>query len=117
MEVKKEIRILTLDGGGSKGVYTLGVLSELEQAFGCRIYEKFDLIYGTSTGAIIAALLGLGMSVEEARKHYFELVPQIMGCSSSKMKSAALEKFANNIFGDLHFESLTLRIFINKKRF
>lgn len=37
-------KILSLDGGGSKGVYTLGVLSEFEKNFGCKIYEKFDLI-------------------------------------------------------------------------
>ena len=36
--------ILCLDGGGSKGVYTLGVLSEFEKAFGSKVYEKFDLI-------------------------------------------------------------------------
>ena len=45
-------RILTLDGGGSKGFYTLGVLHELEAMLGSRLHERFDLIYGTSTGSI-----------------------------------------------------------------
>ncbi|MBA3011117.1 MAG: patatin, partial [Desulfobacula sp.] len=50
---EKEFKILVLDGGGSKGVYTLGVLKELEMKLGGLLYEHFDLIYGTSTGSII----------------------------------------------------------------
>jgi patatin-like phospholipase/acyl hydrolase len=53
-------RILSLDGGGAKGFYTLGVLKEVEAKLGRKICEGFDLIFGTSTGAIIAALLALG---------------------------------------------------------
>src|SRR5205085_12684236 len=67
-------RILTLDGGGAKGVYTLGVLREVEALIGRRMCEEFNLIYGTSTGAIIAALLGLGKSIEEVTKLYFDIV-------------------------------------------
>lgn len=110
MEKNKYMKILCLDGGGAKGVYTLGVLSELEKEFGCRIYEKFDLIYGTSTGSIIAALLGVGLSVEEVKKHYFDLIPKIMSCSSASKKSAALEKFGTEIFGVTGFDSFKTNI-------
>ena len=103
-------KILSLDGGGSKGVYTLGVLSEFEKNFGCKIYEKFDLIYGTSTGSIIAALLGLGLSVEEVKNHYFKLIPAIMACSGSARKTAILEKSATDIFGERHFDSFKTNI-------
>ena len=48
-------RILSLDGGGAKGFYTLGVLREIEGMIKCPLHERFDLIFGTSTGAIIAA--------------------------------------------------------------
>jgi patatin-like phospholipase/acyl hydrolase len=58
-------RILSLDGGGAKGFYSLGVLKEVEALVGCRLYERFDLIFGTSTGAIIAALIALGHTVDE----------------------------------------------------
>ena len=61
----KLFRVLSLDGGGAKGFYTLGALMEVEALVGRRLCEKFDLIYGTSTGAIIAALLGLGKSANE----------------------------------------------------
>ena len=46
--------ILALDGGGTRGIYTAQLLAKIEQAFGRRIRTCFDLIAGTSTGAIIA---------------------------------------------------------------
>ena len=62
----KKFRILSLDGGGAKGFYTLGVLKQVEAMLGGGpLSEQFDLIFGTSTGAIIAALLGLGRGVDE----------------------------------------------------
>ena len=46
--------ILALDGGGTRGIYTAQLLAKIEQAFGVPIRTCFDLIAGTSTGAIIA---------------------------------------------------------------
>lgn len=61
----KLFRVLTLDGGGAKGFYTLRILREIEAMIGCRLHERFDLIFGTSTGSIITAMLALGKSVPE----------------------------------------------------
>ncbi|MDE0396277.1 MAG: CBASS cGAMP-activated phospholipase [Candidatus Poribacteria bacterium] len=46
--------VLALDGGGTRGIYTAQLLAKIEQAIGTRIKTHFDLIAGTSTGAIIA---------------------------------------------------------------
>ena len=46
--------ILALDGGGTRGIYTAQLLALIEQTFGTHIRTCFDLIAGTSTGAIIA---------------------------------------------------------------
>ena len=70
-------RILSLDGGGAKGFYTLGVLREIEESVG-PLHEKFDLIFGTSTGAIIASLVGLGNNVKTIGALYEEHVPTVM---------------------------------------
>jgi hypothetical protein len=39
-------RILSLDGGGAKGFYTLGVLREIEAMVDCPLYQRFELIFG-----------------------------------------------------------------------
>ncbi len=52
-------RILSLDGGGATGFYTLGVLKEIEAMIDRPLYSRFDLVFGTSTGALIAALIAL----------------------------------------------------------
>ena len=54
MDNTDTFHILALDGGGTRGIYTAQLLTKIEQAFGIRIKTCFDLIAGTSTGAIIA---------------------------------------------------------------
>lgn len=103
-------KILTLNGGGSKGIYTLGVLNELEKSLGTPLCDHFDLIYGTSTGSIIGSLLALGESVESIEKKYFELVPKIMRPWTKSRKSAALKECANQIFGLRKFDSFRTNI-------
>ena len=54
MDNTDTFHILALDGGGTRGIYTAQLLAKIEQAFGVPIRTRFDLIAGTSTGAIIA---------------------------------------------------------------
>ena len=92
-------RVLSLDGGGAKGFYTLGILQELEALLGGQpLCERFDLIFGTSTGAIIAALLALGRSTDEIHTLYKKHVPAVMQPKAAKDKSAALAKLAKELF-------------------
>ena len=98
-------RILSLDGGGAKGFYTLGVLRELEGLVG-PLHERFDLIFGTSTGSIIASLLALGRSVEEIHCLYKKHVPTIMQKKAPGAKSAALAQLSTEVFGDTGFDKI-----------
>lgn len=70
-------RLLSLDGGGIKGVFTASVLASLEEQTGRRIADHFDLIAGTSTGGILAIGLGLGLSARELLTFYRERGPVI----------------------------------------
>jgi uncharacterized protein len=101
----KLFRVLALDGGGAKGFYTLGALKEVEALVGCRLCERFDLIYGTSTGAIIAALLGLGKSIDDIESLYRLRVVSVMGEVLPSKKTTALEKLAKDVFGELRFDA------------
>jgi uncharacterized protein len=96
-------RILSLDGGGAKGFYSLGVLKEVEALLGGLLCERFDLIFGTSTGAIIAALLALGHSVDDIHKLYRDHVPTIMRAKNRRKKSAVLARTAATVFGEARF--------------
>lgn len=75
---QQQRKILALDGGGIRGVLTLEILLELEKQLrsalnkgdAFRLSDFFDYIGGTSTGAIIAAGLSLGMSVQQLLDFY-----------------------------------------------
>ncbi|PQA89220.1 patatin-like phospholipase family protein [Hyphococcus luteus] len=98
--------ILSLDGGGAKGFYTLGVLRELEGLLGTPLCQKFDLIFGTSTGSIIAALLAIGRSVEDVHDLYNEHVPRIMRAKSPSAKSLKLGEAGEAAVGDMRFDAV-----------
>lgn len=99
----KPCRVLSLDGGGAKGFYTIGVLKEIEAMIGGPLCERFDLIFGTSTGAIIAALLALGHTVDDIHTLYKEHVPAIMRRRTARGKSEALAHLAKTVFRERTF--------------
>ncbi|MHB1098594.1 MAG: patatin-like phospholipase family protein [Burkholderiales bacterium] len=99
-------RILALDGGGAKGFYTLGVLKEIEAMLGCPLYKRFDLVFGTSTGAIIASLIALGYEVDQIHALYKAHVPRVMACTSASTRTVALQSLAKEVFKDTTFEDV-----------
>jgi uncharacterized protein len=102
----KLFRILSLDGGGAKGFYTLGVLKEIEGFVKCPLYQCFDLIFGTSTGSIIASLIALGYEVDEIHGMYREHVPSVMKPWLPSGKSRALARLAGELFGKAMFQDV-----------
>jgi patatin-like phospholipase/acyl hydrolase len=52
-----KFKVLSIDGGGIRGIIPAIMLAEIEKRIGKQIFELFDLITGTSTGGILA--LGL----------------------------------------------------------
>ena len=103
--VKEHFRILALDGGGSMAVYSLGVLREFEGLTNIELYKFFDLIYGTSTGAIITALLALGKNIDEIIEVYLSTIPDIMRARRKSSRSRKLKKHARRIFGEAQFDA------------
>jgi predicted acylesterase/phospholipase RssA len=70
-------RLLSLDGGGMRGVFTLEILARIEALLRQRynkpelvLSDYFNFIGGTSTGAIVAGLLSWGRSVDEIKEYY-----------------------------------------------
>lgn len=99
-------KILCLDGGGAKGFYPLGILREVEALLPQPIHETFDLIFGTSTGSIIATLLATGRTVGEIHELYKEHVPPIMRASGRAAKSERLRETGVQVFGNDGFDTV-----------
>jgi predicted acylesterase/phospholipase RssA len=107
-------RILALDGGGLRGIVTLGYLKRIEDILkarhggrdGFRLCHYFDLIAGTSTGSIIAAAMALGMSVDELTDIYMRLGKEVFRRSSwrkgilrARYDHKELTKHLKRVFG------------------
>ncbi|WP_421951092.1 patatin-like phospholipase family protein [Pelagibacterium sp.] len=103
-------RILSLDGGGAKGFYTLGVLHEIEKMLDAPLHDRFDLIFGTSTGSIIGSLLALGKSVDEVHTLYSDHVVKIMSKTWPWEKSAALKELADEVYDGVDFDALITNV-------
>src|SRR5215472_3466918 len=106
-------RILALDGGGIRGFLTLQYLDAIERLLqqrsgrrDFRLCDYFDLIGGTSTGAILAATLACGMSVAEVQDLYNTLGAKVFSSSgfrlpllSPKFPSGPLQDLLNQKLG------------------
>lgn len=108
-------RILSLDGGGIKGVFPASFLATVEDAIGGHAAEHFDLIAGTSTGGIIALGLGLGFTAAEILGLYESLGPAVFqrgGRASllrrvlaprydrAPLRAALMEQFGERLLGE-----------------
>lgn len=119
-------RILALDGGGIRGIMTVQILKRMEALLRARrpeaeradfrLCDYFDLIGGTSTGAIIAACLALGRSVDEIDTLYRELGKCIFqptlfrkGFMRAKFDETPLRKALEREFADVTLGSDKLK--------
>ena len=76
----KRFKILCIDGGGIKGIFSASVLAKYEEIYGVKMTDYFDLIAGTSTGGIIALGASLGIPMSDIVKFYEEKGPAIFSC-------------------------------------
>lgn len=78
LNIKPDHRvILSLDGGGMRGILTLQLLKKIEEIAGIPCYQFCDLLAGTSTGAIIAGLMSVGKSAAEIEELYIQFVTKV----------------------------------------
>ena len=94
----RDFRILSIDGGGIRGIYPATFLAGLEERYleGSSVMKYFDLIAGTSTGGIIAIGLAAGLKAKDLRDLYVyrgcEIFPPIrsgvVGTVDRRLKNA-----------------------------
>jgi len=107
----KPFKILSLDGGRSKGTYSLGVLLEIEKRLGAPLYEHFDYFYGCSTGAIITSALAMKKSVADIKDLYITEIPKVMKCFLATERTWNLREVLQKYFGkQTKFDSFTKHV-------
>ena len=122
----RDFRILSIDGGGIRGILPAAFLSEVEKEWlqGGSIAGHFDLIAGTSTGGIIALGLAAGLTAAEISDIYVERGKEIFsrpGVSSlrrllkwfvAKQDTEALHRLIDEIFSNKKFGDAGTRLCI-----
>jgi patatin-like phospholipase/acyl hydrolase len=122
LDKQERFQILSLDGGGIRGVFSAAILAAIEEDLGVRLTDHFDLIAGTSTGGIIALGLGLGLRPADILAFYTEYGRRIfrnrLRLRSAlwwfwrKYRAAALETALRATFGDRGFGESAKRLVI-----
>lgn len=103
--------ILSIDGGGIRGIYAATVILKMHQDLGIICFEEFDLIAGTSTGSIIAAALAIGIPPQEIVNLYVEKSKDIFKknrvggiitpkYNNENLKNVLYEVFEGSVFND-----------------
>jgi hypothetical protein len=114
-------RLLALDGGGVRGAITVAFLERIEKILtdrlgkGVHLGHWFDLIGGTSTGAIIAGALAMGFTTADIKRFYFDLAPTVFRSTrwrllrlAPKFDANMLQQQIESIVGDRTLGSETM---------
>src|SRR5215217_7103214 len=103
--MKKTFNILSIDGGGIRGLIPAKLLSEVERELQVKtgkenLYQHFDLICGTSTGAILAIGIALGIPVRELVDFYKNYATIIFPRWYLKILPRKTRVFVNSIYSN-----------------
>lgn len=107
----KVFKVLSIDGGGIKGLYSAKILEHLEQEYGVSLSDYFDLICGTSTGGIIALALSLKIPAKDIVEFYKVDGPRIFNHRSRLRRSI---EFAKQLLFKSKYSSSELEAALNK---
>lgn len=122
-------KILSLDGGGIRGLLTAVLLHELEKSLEEPLHTYFDLLAGTSTGSILACGIASGIKTEKIIDLYMEEGRTIFpgsfnknmnrllrtfsqGVSAPKYSDKGLKKVLSKVFGEKKFGNLNTRTLV-----
>ena len=101
----KEFKILSIDGGGIRGICPAIYLEHIQKTLDRPLYEYFDMIVGTSTGGVIGLAIALGVPIEHIIKVLREgstrlFKRQSRGYFKPKYKTEALIKEIKSMIGE-----------------
>lgn len=120
-------KVLSIDGGGLRGIIPAMVLTEIEERTGRPIAETFDLIAGTSTGGMLA--LGLvmpgdggkprytakelvGIYEEQGARIFAQRASSMGGIFEERYPSEGMEGVLEDYFGEARLKDALTRVFV-----
>ena len=116
----KIFRILSLDGGGVRGIFAAKTLALMATKLQINVYDAFDLIVGTSTGSIIAAAIAVKYDLSQLVDDYQQNASKIFqkrfnlsGLIRSKYDSKFLSSFLNEKLGSIKLGEIEKPLIIN----
>lgn len=120
-----EYRIISFDGGGLKGLLTLGMMERISEKLGSREWiEKADMYAGTSTGGLIALGLASGLTLDKIKSFYEDTGPLIFNRNTpwyytsvfrtlhTGYKSNELLKYLEEVFGSRRLSDLEKEVLV-----
>ena len=120
-------KVLSIDGGGIRGIIPAMVLAEIEERTGRPVAEKFDLIAGTSTGGILALGLTMpgdagrpryaaeeliGLYEEEGSRIFSDRAGPIRSAFEERYPSRGVEEVLGEYFGEARLKEALTRVFL-----
>lgn len=108
----RPFKILSIDGGGIKGLYSASILARLEEKASVKSGDCFDMICGTSTGGLIALGLANGMTADDLVKLYLNRGKEIFPTSENRQLrwfQRKVVQFATQTFFGGKFSSKRLK--------
>jgi len=117
----RKFRILSLDGGGIRGLYSAQMLKNIEDKCGVDFYNDFDLIVGTSTGSILAGAIVQKIDLDKVVSLYQHEGKNIfkkrwyarIGLFRSRYNPQSFEKVLKSIFGNTVLGDIDKPLLIN----
>lgn len=113
-------KILSLDGGGIRGIFSARILDLMNDKLGINTYNSFDLLVGTSTGSIVAAAIATRYDLSKLVRDYERYAPRIFkkrfslcGFLRSKYDNKVLENLLRESFGEVTLGHIKTPLIIN----
>ena len=113
-------KILSLDGGGIRGIFSARVLDLVNDKLGINTYNTFDLLIGTSTGSIVAAAVAIRYDLSKLVQDYECYAPRIFkkrfslcGFLRSRYDNKVLENLLRESFGEITLGDIKTPLIIN----
>jgi hypothetical protein len=121
--VNEPFYILSIDGGGYRGLFSAHVLRRMEDAWGISWRERFGMFAGTSTGSIIAAGLASGLTAKQLSEFYtthgksifrqrWRSRLDLLKIFTSKYSNAKLLRLLEEVLGSMTLGDITVPLII-----